>query len=87
MSGKQKETPWTLFFKPEGTSVHSINVSEEASGLNVGDEIQFGPMGMFKGRVVAVVPSIYKISADDIPAGSNPSEWIEQFAKQKETQA
>ena len=87
MSDKQKETPWTLFFKPEGASVHSINVSGEASQINIGDEIQFGPMGIFKGRVVAVVPSMYKISADDIPAGSNPSEWIEQFVKLKEAQA
>jgi hypothetical protein len=83
MSGKDCETPWTLFFKPDGASVHSINVSEEVSKLNIGDGIQFGPMGIFKGRVVGVVPSRYKISADDIPAEADPVEWIERAAKLK----
>ena len=81
------ETPWTLFFKPEGAPVHSINVSEEASQINIGDEIQFGPMGIFKGRVVGIAPSRLKISADHIPVGADPVEWINQAVKQKEAQA
>ena len=39
MSGSAIETPWTLFFKPEGAPVHSINVSEESSQINIGVEI------------------------------------------------
>jgi hypothetical protein len=87
MSDTSAETPWTVFFKPTGASVHSINVSERGGELEVGDEIKFGPMGMFCGTVVGVTPSRYKISADDIPAGADPVEWIKNAVELKEVMA